>query len=191
MRRVIKIGGSLLLRDRLVDEVNDWISRQSPANHLVVVGGGMLIDAIRDLDRVRPGNASETHWLCVDLLHVTSVRVASWFGWKRVETPEQLRQSLGARSNRPTLVFPAAFYSRQLPRPLDVPEDWRTTTDTIAALLAIFIEADELVLLKSCAVDSSLSTEQLANEGIVDHALPLVADRLKAIRVEPLSDPST
>ena len=67
-----------------------------------------------------------------------------------------------------------------------LPHNWNTTTDAIAAALAAETSSDELVLLKSCSVDDSLSIGQLAETGIVDAALPQIADRVKTIRVETL-----
>ena len=49
-RRVIKLGGSLLLRNSLRRDVLNWLSNQPPAKNIVIVGGGKIIDAVRDLD---------------------------------------------------------------------------------------------------------------------------------------------
>ncbi len=153
MRRVIKIGGSLLSRADLPGLFTGWINRQGKAENLVIVGGGELVDAIRTLDQIRPGDSLETHWRCVDLLDVTYQVVSSWFAWQLVSTSSQLEERLnhGFAVDRANLVAVRSFYDRD--STIDVPLDWQTTSDTIAAILANKVGADELVLLKSCYVD--------------------------------------
>lgn len=186
MRRVVKVGGSLLLRDDLLEAFAGWLADQSEAETLVIIGGGELIDAIRKLDGVHGGDPAETHWLCVELLETTFQLFSSWVDWESVRTGELLleKSRSGFKTETPTLISVRAFYDRSVA--IDaIPLDWRTTTDTIAALLAQQTAADELVLLKSCPIDSSASIQQLADLGIVDETLPLIQSQ--AIRVETLS----
>jgi aspartokinase-like uncharacterized kinase len=190
MRRVVKVGGSLLLRDDLLTALPRWLASQVDSETLIIVGGGELIDAIRNLDRVHGGDAVETHWLCVDLLDTTFRIVSGWFDWDRITTPQAFQEGItsGFSLPSPTLVSPRAFYTRDQVDGsiITVPLDWRTTTDTIAALLALRTAADELVLLKSCEVDPAASLNQLAAKGIVDEALPTVQFSIGSIRVEQL-----
>jgi len=169
MRRVLKVGGSLLLRRDLQQALAEWLDRQSQAETLVIVGGGQLVDAIRSLDRIRPGNPQEIHWLCVDLLETTFRLFASWFDWDRIHSQEALRSRMqdGFSTQTPTLIAVSAFYDRGKAS-ADIPQDWRTTSDTLAALLARRTDADEIVLLKSCPVDSSASIQDLADLGFAD-----------------------
>ena len=188
MRRVVKVGGSLLVRDDLRAALPRWIACQSKAETLLIVGGGELIDAIRNLDRAHGGDPVEIHWLCVDLLKTTFQLFSFWFDWECIRKRQTLLAAIksGFRVESPTLVSVSAFYDRN-----DVvaglPPDWRTTTDTIAALLAQRTAAEELVLLKSCPIDASASIQQLADLGIVDEALPLIESTIRTIRVETLS----
>ncbi|MEM7558752.1 MAG: hydantoinase/oxoprolinase family protein, partial [Planctomycetota bacterium] len=48
--RVVKVGGSLLDIPNLGDRLASWLSQQPRAVSLFVVGGGGLVDAVRDLD---------------------------------------------------------------------------------------------------------------------------------------------
>ena len=82
-----------------------------------------------------------------------------------------------------------AFYSREQDsgqRAPVLPRNWQTTTDAIAAVLALLANADELVILKSCEIDPTLSLDQLAAKGIVDEAFPMIAGAVNAIRLERL-----
>lgn len=187
MRRVLKVGGSLLLRQDLQPALVEWLDRQSPAETLVIVGGGEVVDAIRRLDRIRPGNPVDIHWLCVDLLETTFSVFASWFDWDCIESPDSLRSRLlaGFSTQHPTLVAVNAFYDRGNAN-AEIPQDWRTTSDTLAALLALRTAADEIVLLKSCPVDPSASIQQLADLGIIDETLSLIESTIPPLRVESL-----
>ena len=51
--RVIKLGGSLLEDPHLRSRFAIWLARQIPANNVVVVGGGGLVDALRAIDRAQ------------------------------------------------------------------------------------------------------------------------------------------
>jgi aspartokinase-like uncharacterized kinase len=190
MRRVIKVGGSLLTRRDLITALPNWIAAQPPAENLCLVGGGQLIDAIRRLDELHPGDPEKIHWLCVGLLQVTHEWVASWFNWTVIDAQEDFDISLsnGFSDATPTLVAPSAFYRFETNSQLNVPlpNDWRTTTDSIAAWLAIRCEADELVLLKSCQVDAGATPQQLADQGVVDEYFPTIAPRVPSIRIERL-----
>jgi aspartokinase-like uncharacterized kinase len=188
MRRVIKVGGSLLSRPNLPDSLNGWIARQSVAQNLVIVGGGELVDAIRRLDQVRPGDPVVTHWRCVELMETSRMIFASWFDWESLSTREELcrRLKTGFSSDQPTLVAVRSFYDRNTE--CDAPLDWRTTSDTIAAILAVTVGAQELVLLKSCVIDPQQNIEALAANDVVDGTISRFANRIPLIRVEQLDE---
>ena len=190
MRRVVKVGGSLLLRDDLPQSLEQWIGRQSAAQTFVIVGGGELIDAIRSLDQLRPSDPALIHWLCVDLLQSTFRLAANWLArWQAIDSPPELdRVAASCGVDETFLVSVRSFYHRDSGS--DLPISWDTTTDSIAAELALRVDADELVLLKSCDVDSAADVFQLVREGIVDPVFPRIAAKLPTIRVERLSGAS-
>ncbi len=188
MCRVLKIGGSMLLRDDLTTAVNRWIDDQSGPPTIVIVGGGQLINAVRQLDRLRQVDPEQVHWTCVDLLTATARFAAQWFEWRLIETQAEwqhgLKQGFG---DAPVVITPSVFYNPTTPRnAVTLPVDWRTTTDSIAALLAHRLKAEELTLLKSCPIPPGQTHQQLADAGLVDAAFPLIASRLTCVRVEQL-----
>ena len=190
--RVVKVGGSLLSRADLPAALSRWLKTQSPTETYVIVGGGHLVDAIRELDQLRPMDSASVHWTCVELLNVTGRMVAQWLSWPCVETREAFEQLRRQQNLDPatTVILPSTFYDAAVPDlPVTLPHDWRTTTDSIAGLLGVLLQADEVVLLKSCQVDPLASLQQLAEEGVVDTAMPAMKDSLPTVRVECL--PST
>ncbi len=191
MRRVVKVGGSLLLQSKLAESLREWIAGQPAAQTLVIFGGGELIEAIRRLDQLRPGDPGEVHWRCVELLQATFDIASSWLvDWPRIDTTGDFDEALAAiTSGSPaTLVSVRSFYRRDSGSDSgsQLPLNWSTTTDSIAAELAVKVGADELVLLKSCDVDPEADALQLARKGIVDPVFPRVAGKLPAFRVERL-----
>ena len=192
MRRVVKLGGSLLHRDDLIVRLPQWLRQidrgfGAPVETLFVVGGGPLIEAVRTLDRAGPGDPVATHWMCVDLMETTMRLVGSWFPhWHVVSSIDEFQHGLahGFATDGPTLVHVCSFYHQETD--CDLPRDWRTTSDAIAALLAIQVDADELVLLKSCDVDPTATADQLSADGIVDAALPMIVSNVRRLSVQRL-----
>ena len=192
MRRVVKLGGSLLDREDLLVRLPQWLREldhgaSEPVESLFVVGGGPLIDAVRTLDHVRPRDSVATHWMCIDLMETTLRLVRSWFPeWHVVSSIDEFQNGLanGFATHIPSLISVASFYRRETA--CDLPMDWRTTSDAIAALLAIQVNADELVLLKSCDIDPTATVDQLSAAGIVDAALPMIVTKVRRLRVQKL-----
>lgn len=184
MRRVVKVGGSLLGRPSLVADLNHWLGSQSAAENVVIVGGGELIDAVRKLDAICPEDPVEVHWRCVSLLDVTFKHFCSRFpDWNREASFGNVR-SLKFSLHVPTTLRVAAFYHRRAGASL--PLDWRTTTDAIAAHLAVELAAEELVILKSCDINGNQSLEKLEQAGVIDQAMKTAGYGESQTRVETL-----
>ncbi|MEL6106937.1 MAG: protein kinase [Planctomycetota bacterium] len=182
MRRTLKIGGSLLRDRTLATRLTRWLDGEPPAQTIAIVGGGELIDAMRGLDATHQCDPEWIHWRCVDLLRVTFELLGEQLlDWKTISS----RAEFDALKSAPTdgsayLLAVDSFYFPNGSAPL--PENWSTTTDAIAGWLSIVLSADELVLLKSCDVPVESPIEILSRQGIVDEALPSLAERLCPIR---------
>ena len=190
--RVLKLGGSLLTRKEWPQRLRAWLSGQPAALNLLVIGGGEIVEAVRDLDSAHQFSPAFAHWLCIDLLSAT-VQIASCLMPELpvIASPEQLRATLAsAHTSTPPLiclVHVNAFYGRSATTHF-LPEDWSTTSDSLAAWLAVQVNADELVLFKSVATPEGVtSVIELANLGVVDQALGNLADRLNATRIVNLN----
>ncbi|MCH8101706.1 MAG: hypothetical protein IIB28_00965 [Chloroflexi bacterium] len=49
MVRVIKIGGSLLEDAKVAEAFYRWLAEQPAANNVIIVGGGCLVESLREL----------------------------------------------------------------------------------------------------------------------------------------------
>ena len=182
--RVVKIGGSLLTRELLAEELRQWLERQTPAAHLLVMGGGDYANATRALDARFGLGESLCPELCLELLGVTASILASLLPQARrvVDAADWL-----ATGNRPcsgTWIADPQLFLR-LADDRELPHTWQVTSDSIAAWLAHVVRAEELVLLKAAAPPST-DMRQLALAGYVDPYFPKAAERLGAIRFETL-----
>ncbi len=176
-RTVVKLGGSLLHSSGWVDRFTSWLNRQPIGDYFIVVGGGQLIDALRDLDDRHRLCPSEMHWRCIRALDATyeiAAELLPDFG--RIVSPKQLHAALGSRydgnNRRAFWVRIASYYSQEIDsssatEPM-LELGWNTTSDSLALLLASQIRAERCVLLKSCEVSHVATLEQAAVEGIVD-----------------------
>ena len=57
-----------------------------------------------------------------------------------------------------------------------VPASWEVTSDSLAAWLAVTLDADELILIKSAEIPQTADVNKLAVLGIVDRAFPAVTE---------------
>jgi aspartokinase-like uncharacterized kinase len=174
---VVKIGGSLLLRPDLANALRRLITeRFADAQVNLVVGGGAMIDAFRQLDSIHSLDPVEIHWQCVTALRHTGEIVARLLpDCVIIDSIESynLHRQLQRRAGW-FVVIPEVFYHRDSGDSL--PCDWTTTSDSIAALLAKKIDAEKLILLKSCDVPRNIDLHEAAQLNIVDPVLPSTID---------------
>jgi aspartokinase-like uncharacterized kinase len=143
--RVVKLGGSLLEFDRTPDQLRRWLSRQTPMRTVWIVGGGRLVDEIRQREPSENLDAMDVHTTCIELMDVNSIRVSNWFPtWQATDNLDELAQQ---RLPVNWLLSCSDWVKRNARH---LPASWDVTSDSIAATIANELEATELVLLKSC-----------------------------------------
>ncbi|WP_435016512.1 uridylate kinase [Tundrisphaera sp. TA3] len=182
---VIKVGGSLLdwpgLPARLAAEV---AGREA----VLLAGGGRFADALRDLDRVHGLGERRSHALALRVLDLTAKILADLVpGSEVVDDPDAISDA--RRRGRVPVLAPRRFLDADDARPDALPHAWTTTTDAIAARVAVRLGADELVLLKSAGLQDGVGLEDAARLGLVDPEFPRAADGLPLIRLVNARDP--
>lgn len=187
-RIVMKIGGSILYSgESAIRMVESIIAQQNNAQILLLVGGGDVIEGVRTLHSLYPNLEPENlHWKCIDLLDVTwdiASRLLPFDG--RLGEWQSVQELTANRVNRSWIywVRVGCYYDRVYHQSLNLEHrpalDWRTTTDALAWLLAYRVQADEVLLLKSCTLAGISSSHVLLENGIVDeefHRLSQLAD---------------
>jgi aspartokinase-like uncharacterized kinase len=195
-RMVVKLGGSFLHRPRGIRAFRSWFADQPPAQWALIVGGGMAIDAMRDLDRLHPLDQTAMHWRCIQMLDATYGVVRELLSdWQAVDQRQEWEAwaaSEDRSQSKQILVRIGAWYSpHPSMQPVSFsypPEDWRTTTDALAVLMAHRCRADRVILLKSVAIPMATSLAQAHREGWVDPACVAIQGSLP-VELIGLSDP--
>ena len=175
--RVVKLGGSLLEWPELGSRLQAWLAVQPRAANVLIVGGGALVDKLRELDAAHKLPAAASHLLAIRAMTVTAALVAELLPRARlIEAIEQLDRSELA-SWQILDVWRFLRLDQASPDPL--PASWDVTSDSIAARVALALEADELVLLKSALPAGPENLESLARAGYVDAYFPRAAQSLR------------
>lgn len=177
--RVIKLGGSLLTMPNLKHKFQKWCRENPHPFTLILVGGGPVVDAVRQVHRANSLSDEFAHWVCIDLLQHTARIAHEILGnADLVETRADLEQLFsGSQVNSTTpiisIVQVAICFARVYPN-MGLPESWDVTSDSLAAAFSASYAAEELVVMKSCdAPNDGLDLESLADFGFVD---PYFAD---------------
>jgi len=159
---VVKLGGSLAT-DPLLPQWLDLLAQLGGGRVTVVSGGGGFADEARRL---------QGRWHFDDLsAHNMAVLAMAQTAYQMHAMNPGLR--LAARKSDISRVLHSGHTALWLPFELqreetDVDTHWGHTSDSIALDLARKLNAERLVVVKSCPIDGSLSIAQLGQAGIVD-----------------------
>lgn len=181
IRRVVKLGGSLLDFPYLVPRLRQWLERQPRCATVIVAGGGRMADAIRDADHLHRLGESVSHWLCIRVMTIQAELLGALL-------PEAtICRSLAEwrlLQSELTILDPWIFLREEEPGLSGhmLPESWDVTSDSIAARFASAIGAAELVLLKSALPEPASTLSDASAAGYVDAFLPRLADCIPAVR---------
>lgn len=171
MIRIIKVGGSLFDIADLGDRIRQAIAPLSPANNVLIAGGGAFTDVIAKAQTHHDLSDEETHWLCIKALGVTASLLKAFLPEAKLtnqplELADSAEPSLWILDSEQLLKSETASeVVRQLPR------DWTVTTDSIAAAVAVELQVTELMLLKSKSCPQK-TLPSLALEKFVDSYFP-------------------
>lgn len=163
IRWVIKFGGSLSQSACLAD----WLDALARRPCIIVPGGGLFADAVRE--------AQNRHAFDDRVAHDLAIRAMGLYGRmllgmapkiSRAESIAALTQRRDPESACLWLPDPEETCLQQLKA------SWDVTSDTIAATLALELEIPELVLVKSLTLaQEPLSLQSATDQGLVDPAL--------------------
>lgn len=182
---VFKVGGSLLTHPQTPGMLRQWVSEYERV--AIVVGGGEIIDSIRNIDAVHEHEAATVHWLCVRMLRHTAELIAIWLPEATlIDSPAAWQAYQAERPEGIFIVVPELFHNPTTDDPL--PRDWTTTSDSIAGLLCRILDSKHLILCKSLQVPIDTNLEDALELGWIDPVLGDVID--PAVRIEWRCPPS-
>jgi aspartokinase-like uncharacterized kinase len=178
---VIKVGGSLLDFPELPSRLATYLADLGRPNPVLLCGGGPTVDAIRKIDRVHGMDEAVSHWVAVRALALNARLLEAIVpNLVYVERARDLPRAWKAR--KVPLLDPFIFLTEVDESSGDpLPRRWRVTSDSIAARMAVRLEAPELVLVKSAEIPEQLTVSDAAEEGLVDAQFPLATRGLDRI----------
>lgn len=155
---IVKLGGSLLDAGRAQPWLEALATQPQPV--VIVPGGGPFADQVRHSQPLLRFDNRAAHHMAVLAMAQTACVLQSWHPhWTLGHTPAELdaltRQGL-----------PALWCPTVLP---NTPASWDITSDSLAAWLALTLQAQQLVLVKSRAALGTTTADWI-REGLVDPA---------------------
>ena len=162
---VVKVGGSLLGSP----ELERWLglfAKFSDGNIILVPGGGVFADAVRDAQKVSKISEACAHRLAVLAMDQFGLILANMNSDLAVARTEM---EIDERTwqHRCIVWLP----SQMVLADDSIPQSWDVTSDSISAWLAEKVDAQQLVLVKSDKPDGpELSLRMMQESGIVDEA---------------------
>lgn len=168
---IVKVGGSLLTRPSWPEDLRALVaSLDAPC---LVVGGGPIVDGLRQIDATRRQPADLMHTLAIDAMRLTARIVADALG---LPTSAAL-----APRFQTAMILDTPAWLESDPAGSTIPVGWQVTSDSIAATIAAATDRD-LLLVKSlsppCPGDNLAA---LAAAGWVDDHFPTAAASLRRI----------
>jgi aspartokinase-like uncharacterized kinase len=181
--RVVKVGGSHFEVPNFGQYLARWLEAQPPTRHVLLAGGGTLVNEIRRWHNAKPLDDQVAHKMCIEAMNITAqLLVQAIPGAKLVEQYNELE--LIPSHDLLVAFAPLDWLRREEPDQLGtkLPESWDVTSDSIAARLAICLGADELVLLTSADPPTG-DLQELSDLGYIDKFFPKLAAELPPWRM--------
>lgn len=161
---VIKLGGSLLGSD----ELRHWlrlVAQYGDGRVIIVPGGGVFADVVRDIYQQMPMTESCAHALAISAMNQ--------FGTLLIDqipalVPAHSELEIAERSwqHRGIVWMPSKMVMAEGD---DIPHSWDVTSDSLALWLANKISAEHLILVKS-APPANASLQDMIVQGVIDPA---------------------
>ena len=159
---VVKLGGSLTT-DPALPQWLDLLAQLGGGRVTIVAGGGHLADEVRRVQALWQFNDLAAHNMAVLAMAQTGYQLHAMNPVLQLATRRS--DIAGVLHKGRTAIWLPFELQRDVPDPRT---HWGATSDTIALDLARDLNAERLVVVKSCAIDPSHSLAQLGAAGVLD-----------------------
>jgi aspartokinase-like uncharacterized kinase len=162
---VVKIGGSLLGSPELARWL-EVFAKHSDGQIIIVPGGGVFADAVREAQKLSKISDKCAHKLAVLAMDQFGLLLAN-MNPKLATARSECEIDERSWQHRCIVWLP----SQMVLADDTIPQNWDVTSDSLAAWLAEKLNAQQLVLLKSDKPDGAeLCVKMMTKEGVVDNA---------------------
>ncbi|GBE55775.1 MAG TPA: hypothetical protein ENH28_04010 [Euryarchaeota archaeon] len=167
--KVIKIGGSL------IDRAEEILKILKNEKVLIIPGGGVFADAVRDVYKNYNVGEREAHFMAIMAMNIFGIYLEGKGEISAREEPE---------GELPAILLPYRFIKDRD----ELPPTWDVTGDSITCYIGAELNAEEIILLKS--VDGvfgdgglinniAASDLEITEQSVVDSFLPEVINKYK------------
>jgi 5-(aminomethyl)-3-furanmethanol phosphate kinase len=159
---IVKLGGSLT-RDRSLLDWLRMLAEFGGGRVTLVAGGGGFADAVRKAQRAWRFDDLAAHNMAT-LAMVQNALMLHALEPRLVPATQDAEIRKAMHAGRPALWLPYVAL-RDSP---DLLTSWEVTSDSLSLWLARRLNAERLVIVKSCAVDPQHSLATLGSTGVLD-----------------------
>lgn len=160
---VVKLGGSLLGAPELKAWL-DIVSRYGDGKVVIVPGGGIFADAVREAQLLTGANDKVAHHMAVQAMDQYGVLMAG-LNRRLATAASELEIAERGWQHRGIVWLPSKMVCAEE----DIPASWDVTSDSLAAWLAGILDAEHLLLVKSLRPAASRNTfEGLLEDDVID-----------------------
>lgn len=162
---IIKLGGSLLGSPELKNWL-DVLVKFSDGKVVIVPGGGVFADAVRDAQKLSNISDATAHQLALKAMDQFGLLLAG-MNAELVTASSELEIAERGWQHRCIVWLP----SQMVLADDEIPRNWEVTSDSLSAWLANKLNAKQLILVKSKSLDdypNAISAQTLVEDGLVD-----------------------
>jgi aspartokinase-like uncharacterized kinase len=192
---IVKVGGSLLdwvgLPGRLADFLGSQQSADPDGRMILIVGGGRVADLVRELDRNHRVGAETAHQLAIRAMDLSAEFLAAILPGSIVVDRLDALPSVWNSGRVPILLAWPILVEIEQPGIVPLPRSWDTTSDSIAARIAVHLRARSLILLKSASLPPGTTREEAARLRWVDPHFPEGSGGIPRVAYHNLRVPSS
>ena len=161
---VVKLGGSLIA-DPALPHWLDLLAQLGGGRVTIVCGGGSLADEVRRAQALWQFNDLAAHNMAVLAMAQTGYQVHAMNPMLQLAT-RRTEIATVLHKGRAAIWLPFELQRDEA----DSRTNWGATSDTIALDLARELNAERLVLIKSCVIDPTRTLAELGAAGVLDES---------------------
>jgi aspartokinase-like uncharacterized kinase len=155
--KVIKLGGSLLETGQIFDCLKHIL--KSNEQIVVVCGGGDFANQVRKAQKKWRFDDVAAHEMAILAMRQTAIMC------QNLRPEFVIASSVSEIKKHPFVIWSPNIAELNAAK---IPATWEITSDSLAAWLAKKLNANELVVVKSCKIDSETAITKLIEQGVID-----------------------